>query len=447
VPPARDHNGVSVMRALGQCLGAKCGRTAWILLLCAGAVTCVAPAAAANSISRSDVVSYFAAFSEPLFTVQSRRVPESSSDGVLASAQSLEEALSRGQQEKVHELLLQLLDRPHLDSDFLLRLGIRLAGREMYPEAARVFERCVQEHPTIFEAYYNLALSYVAQQKWTEAVAALERAPQRSHSETVACSYLRGKIEDSEGETSKAEHDLSAAFDGAPQNETYGLELGLFYIRHHLYPQATAVLERTESSNQHSSFLLLELSLARFLAGQESQSVEELKKLLAMRPGFAPAELLMTFELMMGGKLADAERTASIALHYPHPSPYLYYLHASVLVKLQSRQYSRILKELHIARDGIPSCSLCYLTESKAHQAQGNFVAAISDLETAVGLDPDFPDAWYRLASLYRRVGRRADAIRALDHFQKLKVDKEERESQILREHFLKTMDMATPMP
>lgn len=395
-------------------------------------------------ISPSDTVSCFAALSQPLFMIESGRAPESSPDDALRTAQKLEKALSQGRPEKVDEFLLQLLDRPHLDSDFLLRLGIRLAERELYPEAAQVFARCIQEHPTIFEAYYNLALVEVAQQKWTEALATLERAPQRSHAETMACSYLRGKIEDSEGETAKAEQDFSAAFEGAPQNETYGLDLGLFYIRHHFYPRAIAVLERAQRSNPHSSFLLLGLSLARFLGGQESQSLQELKKLLAIRPGFAPAELLMTFVLSMQGKLAEAERLASVALHSPHPSPYLYYLDASILVKLQSRQYSRIFQELRTAREGIPSCSLCYLTESKAHQAQGDFVAAISDLETAVRLDPDFPDAWYRLASLYRRVGRNADAMSAQNRFQELKADKEERETQMLRENFLNSLDTAT---
>jgi Flp pilus assembly protein TadD len=123
----------------------------------------------------------------------------------------------------------------------------------------------------------------------------------------------------------------------------------------------------------------------------------------------------------------------------------LYYLDASILVKLQSRQYERILRELSIAQRKIPSCSLCYLTESKAHQAQGNFEAAIADLKVATRLDPSFPEAWYHLASLYRRVGRSADASRAQDRFQELKADKEGREVQMLRENFLQTLGAVQP--
>jgi len=123
----------------------------------------------------------------------------------------------------------------------------------------------------------------------------------------------------------------------------------------------------------------------------------------------------------------------------------LYYLDASVLVKLQSQQYKQIFEELSIAQREIPSCSLCYLTKSKVHQARGNFEAAIADLEIATRMDSSFPEAWYRLAALYRRVGRSADASRAQDQFQRLKADKEGREIQMLRENFLQTLDTAQP--
>lgn len=418
---------------------------ATVLLLCTTGLMCGGPRTAATLSSLSQTDFHLTGLREGVLTRLSTQAPESSGGNVLGAAQNLERALAQGQKEKAHELLLEILERPHLDSDFLLRLGIRLAERELYPEAAQVFERCVQEHPAIFEAYYDLALADFAQQKWADALATLERAPRGSKAETVACSYLRGKIEDSEGKTPEAEHDLSAAFEGAPQNETYGLDLGLFYIRHQSYPEATAVFERAERWNPQSSFLLLGVSLGRFLAGQGKQSEADLKKLLTMQPDLAPAQLLMTFVLLKEGKLADAEKAASQALRFPHPSPYLYYLDASILVKLQSRQYTRIFKELRDAQNGIPSCSLCYMTESKAHQAQGDVEAAIVDLQDAVRIDPGFPEAWYRLANLYRLAGRPEDASEAQDRFQNLKADQEERETQLLRENFLKAVEASRP--
>lgn len=259
----------------------------------------------------------------------------------------------------------------------------------------------------------------------------------------LACSYLRGKVEHSQGKITEAERDLSDAFAGAPQNPAYALDLGLFYIQQRAYARAATVFGRGSELNPRSPFLLLGFSLAQFLAGQNEQSLAMLKKLLSIQPDFAPARVLTTFVLSSEGKLEQAEKIARQGLNAPDASPYLYYLDASVLVKLQSGQYQRIFEDLSIARRKIPACSLCYLTESKAYQAQGNLDAAVADLETATRLDPSLPEAWYRLAALYRRTGRAADASRAQDRFEALKADKEEREVQMLRENFLQSLDAA----
>ena len=360
-----------------------------------------------------------------------------------ALVESMERSLAAGKTQKSHNLLNEILKQPHPTADVLLRVGIQFAERERYGEASEAFQRCIQEHPEVFEAYYNLALTDIAQQKWEDALKTLEQAPQKSRSQILACLYLRGKVEHSRGKINDAERDLSRAFAGAPQNAAYAMDLGLFYIQQREYSQAAKVFQRAAELNSRSAFLLLGLSLSQFLAGKNEQSLETLRNLLSIRPGFAPARVFMTFVLSSEGKLADAEKIARQGLNASDASPFLYYLDASVLVKLQSREYKRIFKDLNVARQKIPSCSLCYLTESKAYEAQGNFDAAIADLETATRLDPSLPEAWYRLAALYRRTGRGVDASRAQDRFQGLKADKEGREVQMLRENFLQSLDAA----
>jgi tetratricopeptide (TPR) repeat protein len=371
-------------------------------------------------------------------TIDQKTAP--SSDVVL---ESLERALSEGKAQEAHHFFVEILNRPHPNSDVLLRAGIQFAEREMYSDATAAFQRCIHEHPDAFEAYYNLALADIAQQKWNDALATLQQAPQQSRSEILACSYLRGKVEYSQGKMTEAERDLSNAFWGAPQNPAYGMDLGLLYIQQRAYLQAATVFGHAAELNPRSAFLLLGLSLSRFLAGQNEQSLETLTKLLSMRPGFSPAEVLMTFVLSVEGRLEEAEKLARRGLSAPDASPYLYYLDASILVKLQSRQYKRMLDELSIARQKIPSCSLCYLTESKVYEMQGNSDAAIADLETATQLDPGLPEAWYRLANLYRRHGRSAEGSQAENRFEELKATKEEREVQMLRENFLQSLDAA----
>ena len=358
-----------------------------------------------------------------------------------AELEALKGALSENKQYEAHELLIGALRRPHLDSDFLLQLGIQFAEHELYEDAARAFDRCIEEHPTIFEAYYNLALADIAQEKWDAAIAAIERAPQQSRAQVLASLYLRGKVEQSRGQSDDAERDLSETFAGDPENPAYGMDLGLLYLRKRAYPRAAAVFEQAAKHNSGSPFLILGLSLSQFLAGQSEQSIEVLRNLLSAQPAFSPAQLLLAFVLSVQGKLEDAEKVARQGLSSPHPSPYLEYLHASILVRLQSREYERIFAELDIAQRQISSCALCYFAESKAHQAQGNFGAAIADLEMALNVDSGFREAWSRLAPLYYRVGRTQDALRAQERFQQLESDREERERQMLSNSVLNSLN------
>src|SRR5207249_4977873 len=232
----------------------------------------------------------------------------------------------------------------------------------------------------------------------------------------------------------------TAAFSRAPQQESYALDLGLYYLQQHAYDQAARVLERGATLNPQSPFLHLGLSLAQFLGGREAQSLESVESLLKVQPDFSPAFLLAAFVLEMNGKLKDAEKLAAQGLARPRPTAYLYYLHAAILLKLGSTDYGRILNELALAGREIPDCGLCSLTASKVHEAQGNFPAATADLEQAVRFGTDYADAWYRLASLYARVGRKADATQARLRFERLKADKEDRETAMFRKVFLQTL-------
>ena len=71
----------------------------------------------------------YAAIAQTLPPPQSEEAPQLSSDALV---ESLEKALSEGKAEKAHDLLTQILKRPHLTSDFLLRVGIQFAEQELY---------------------------------------------------------------------------------------------------------------------------------------------------------------------------------------------------------------------------------------------------------------------------------------------------------------------------
>jgi tetratricopeptide (TPR) repeat protein len=361
------------------------------------------------------------------------------SASVISLLSSFEKALAEGQISKVRAVLDELLQHS-LSSEVLSKLGVALAQRELYNEAVEVFTRWAKHYPKMFEPHYNLALAYLALQKYPEALSALEKAPESSKTQEMAHLYMRGKILEALGKTSEAEQSLSTAFSGAPQQENYALDLGLLYLRQRAYPQAVSVFSRGSSFHPRSTYLLLGLSLAQFLGGKSLEAVDTCRKLLAFDTDFSAGRLLLGFALYQKGDFEEAQRVAADGLAAAHPNPYLYYLRAAALLKLQSKDYDRISKDLAIANKAIPGCTLCYLAQSKVHEAHGDLQSAVGDLERAVKLDPNFEEAWYRLSTVYARVGQREEATRASAEFSRLKSEKTNRDTEMLRELFLKTL-------
>jgi Flp pilus assembly protein TadD len=358
----------------------------------------------------------------------------SQQEGPAASLeQKIDKALEQGASEQATGALDELLARPQIDSDALLHVGIRFAQKGLYAQAASAFERCTRDYPSIFEGHYNLALAELAQKHYARALAAIGQAPHGSEAEAAATLYLRGKIEADQGHTSEAEQDLSSAFEREPGQENYALDLGMVYLRTHAYPKAESVFTRASGLNPSSPYLLLGLALAQFLSGHTAQSVQTSRRLLALEPEFSPARLLLGFALYIDGDLAGAGQATSEGLKLPNPNPYLYYLEAAILLKQHTGEYARILGDLSVAEAHIPDCSLCYVASGKAREEEGDLARALSDFETAVQLGPGLSEGWYHLASACDRLGKKAEAARAREHFHQMKQKEDESEKAVMR--------------
>lgn len=360
--------------------------------------------------------------------------------GKLLSSQ-IDNALAEDNPASVSSLVHELLSRPYPSADTLLHTGVSLAQRDSYSDAKAVFARCVKDYPQMFAGYYDLALTELTLRDYSNALAILAHAPPTSTSGELNRIYLSGKIESSLGQNAEAERDLSAAFDADPREENFALDLGLYYLRVQKYQKALAVYQRATTFQRNSLYFQLGLSLAQFLGGQEAEAIETCRAILSIQPDFSPARVMMAFALYMQGKVDEAVKISAQGLNDPNPFPYLYYMHAVSLLRVQSEDTDLMLSELHRAIQGIPECSLCYLAMSKVHQGKGERQIARVDLEIAVGIDPTFAEAWYRLAGLYDQAGESAAAEQARRRFEELKENKANRETEMLRSLFLETLD------
>jgi tetratricopeptide (TPR) repeat protein len=299
----------------------------------------------------------------------------------------------------------------------------------------------VSDYPRSFEVRYNLALADFALRRFSEAQSTLDGAPELSKEQQLSREYLRGKLYDALGQTDLAEKSFSAAFHGSPQQENYGLDLGLYYLRRHLYPKALETLKAALKYHSDSIYLELGLGLAQILGDDPPRAVATCRRILAKEPNFGAARLLLVLAFYMNGENQNCAAETAPALRQPGAPPYLYYLHAASLLRLNSREYAAMLHDLDEANRGIPGCAFCYFAQSKIHQQMGDESAAITDLEQLVTrVDPEFSQGWYRLASLYQHAGRRDDAAKALERFRSIKGEQTDREMEYLRKVFLSAL-------
>jgi tetratricopeptide (TPR) repeat protein len=325
--------------------------------------------------------------------------------------------------------------------DSLLESGVKLAQQERYEEAVELFQKCVQKDPASFEAHYNLALALFALERFPEARQAIENVAVARRPEKLARYYLLGKIDVALGNLPEARRELSTALEGSPDEENYALDLGLLMIRQSDYRQATEVFTRAAEVHSQSAYVLLGLAMAQAFGGKPADAAATCKQILKSDPAFSPAKLLRAFSHYMSGEYEEAERVAASGLRSSPASPYLYYVHAATLLKLNSTDYARMLRDLDAAERGIPSCTLCYFARSKVHQAAGDVPAAIADLETLVtSITPDFDQAWYRLAVLYQRVGREIESNRARARFDAIKARQVDPDTELIRSMLLPSL-------
>ncbi|HSM76256.1 MAG TPA: tetratricopeptide repeat protein [Bryobacteraceae bacterium] len=367
---------------------------------------------------------------------------------ILAAQQNMrefEKALDAQETVRVHDLVDAAL-RGDSGTEALLKLGVLLAGREAYSEAGRVFAQCVRNDPASFECGYNLALARLALQDSQGALLALKALTANGVEQKAAVGYLRGKILLTAGQERDGVESMAAAFRANPSDENCALDLGLALIRARAYSPAMETLREASRIHPDSRLLLLEMSLAEALGGEYEDAVAHSRKLLQDDPANTLPALVEAFSLYAGGRYAECVHTAAAALESPTANPYFHYLRAGASWKMNSPDYVSMSRDLAEAERRMPDCGVCLLLHSKVHEKMNEDNAAVAELESALRADPRLAPAWYRLAQLYRKQGKPADAAKALARYQVIRSTEGEHDREFFRRQAIGAFD-STPGP
>jgi len=170
-----------------------------------------------------------------------------------------------------------------------------------------------------------------------------------------------------------------------PQQAGLDYNLGLAYFRAELYREALAPLESEIKSNPTNTQARWLLGLSYFNTRDYSKAAEFLHDVLSS--GSTNAEL--------------------------------YYALASSLIKQQKIDAAQQAIEQMAVLTG--TTTRLYVLRGQVQYATGNIEGAISNLETAVKLEPENADFHYELSLAYIAAGRRDEGKREKDTFDRLK--------------------------
>lgn len=355
------------------------------------------------------------------------------------SVGAIDEALSSGNVQRVHELEQQLLTA-NKSLDTLLAAGVLLGEHELLADASAVFERAIEQYPASFEARYNFALARIGLSDYRKALDTLRKMSPRSGQETAAVEYLKGKIYSNTNRLQEARQNLEGAYRSNPEEENYALDLGLIDIRLEAYIPAIEVLKPALARHPHSQELSLELALSEALAGRRADATALCRKLLDEHPEQTLARLIAAFSECMDNDYLSCERESSAGLASPDPHAYFHYLHAKALWESGSTNTGKVLADLNQAMAKMPGCNVCLLLRSRVLESRNDNAAAITDLKTALHQDPQMAPAWYRLSVLYRKTGQNTEASAALRRYRDLRDDQTANEIENFRNQFVRIL-------
>ncbi len=254
---------------------------------------------------------------------------------------------------------------------------------------------------------------FVAQNLWERACGDLDRVIEAEPSNVTAL-VLRARAWVERKDETAALRDLDRAVEADPASPQGYYERAKLRNRLHHWSASEADVERAialEPSNAHYIFLR---GQNRFELKRYADALADCQEALRLRPELANAHTQIARILWGAGQLDRAldEFTQAITLGTGDESEI--YLYRALLHKAMNHpdqavgDFTRVI-EINGSRIS------AFLQRGQLHEQAGRVDAALADYESCTRIRPDFWQGWYAMGGLLAGLGRREDAILALE--------------------------------
>ena len=319
--------------------------------------------------------------------------------------------------QRAHELA-NLIKQAHYNR------GITYLNDERYSEANTAFQNAITLDPDFTTAHYNLGLTYLKMETYSRAVDALrktitlDRSYKAAH-HALALAYLGqqdlGKARDAARDALKLDVNyqparalLEAIDPSFTPSETQPATPP--------EPEQPAKQQPTTKPRQETHY---ELGTAYRDSKMSTEAIAEFRKAIDMDPDFAAAYISLGEVYLETGRLDDAETAANAALRIDANSE-------------PARQLLDDIKQVRSTQSLQPTGISANASDVKKHYERGEaflnngqYNEASAAFKRAIKADPDFADAHYSLGVAYLEVGALDDAKTAAEEALRLKADRQ----------------------
>ena len=276
-------------------------------------------------------------------------------------------------------------------------------------EAIAEYEESLLREPDAVQTRVLLGNLYLAAGDTTSAeevfLKVLEENPADSNA-LFGLSVIAGTRND----TAREQELLERAVEADPENTTARAALGEILLQLRRYKKAEEVF--TEALQHDPDHLVALIGMGNLQLRTEKPEKAEavLSRAIETAPDYSFSYADRSRALSMQYRLDEAENDLSTAIGLAEDYPWHRYDRG--LVRLERNIWSGALEDFNVFIAERPDVFLAYVHRARAYTAAGDQEAAITDLETALALRPDFHPGFQPYGLLLFEVERFGEAAR-----------------------------------
>jgi tetratricopeptide (TPR) repeat protein len=304
------------------------------------------------------------------------------------------------QASSIYEKLAQ--QQPH-SAEILIDLGVSYANEGRYSLAGAAYRRAINIDPHSIPAWMNLGLAYFKAGNFSAAITPLSKvlayeATNLQARTLLAMSYY------SVGSYGPASRQFEALLTAEPNNTTVQYLLADSYLHSHQEKCLLDFLQKLLQSSPNSATVHMLMGEAYDNLGRTSQAIEEFKAAEAEAPSmplvhfglgyFYWEQRLFTQAAAEFQREIDSRGNQAVAMAYLGE------------IALRGGNPEKAQPLLQEALRQNPKIRIAHFDLGIIYTQKKKYAQAEEELERAIALDPKRPDAFYRLAQVYRFEGK-----------------------------------------